>query len=175
MVHKMQPGSEIGRTAASQLATAGDEQLKARMQVMLDRCELANVRVVEFSAKRHEGGVEAADARFSSEVSYAVGETFMANRFSWQVDLVDGGGSTVAELAATFVVEYQVLDGFEPDEEAADAIAGSTGFFAAYPYARELFQSHTARLQLNPLVLGMLLREASQPRTVTAVKVSAID
>ncbi|WP_169501812.1 hypothetical protein [Kribbella catacumbae] len=156
-----------------QPASIDDEQLKARMQALLDHCELANIRLIEFSAKRHEGSAEPVDARLSSEVSFVVGKSFMANRFTWQLDLADGEGATVAELAATFVVDYEILDGFEPDDEAADAIAGNTGFFAAYPYARELFQSHTARLQLNPLVLGMLLRGASQPRAVTAVKVSS--
>ncbi|TCO15408.1 hypothetical protein EV652_12266 [Kribbella steppae] len=136
---------------------------------MLAHCELANIRPVEFSGKRLEVGGEPVAAKVSSEVAFAVSRSFMANRLHWRVELADKEEVAVAELAAVFVVDYEVLDGFEPDEQAAEAIANSTGFFAAYPYARELFQSQTARLQLNPLVLGLLLQGASQPRAVTAV------
>jgi len=56
-----------------------------------------------------------------------------------------------------------VREGFDPDTEAAEAIASSTEFFAAYPYVRELFQSSTVRLQIDPRGLGMLLAESTQP------------
>lgn len=168
----MQPGSEAQRAVSLASTMVDDEQLIARMQTMLAHCELSNIRAVEFSGKRLEDGGEPARANVSSEVAYGVSDSFMANRLSWRVELMDEAEVAVAELTATFVVEYDLLEGFEPDQQAAEGIANSTGFFAAYPYARELFQSQTARLQLNPLVLGLLLQGASQPRAVTAVSLS---
>jgi hypothetical protein len=144
-----------------------DPQLRARVQKLLDHCELTNVRLVEFTAKRHDIGREPVSAKVASETAYVVDDSLFANRYVWQVNLIDEDENSVAELAATLVVEYDVFDGFEPDSEAADAVANTTGYFAAYPYVRELFQSQTARLQLNPVVLGMLLRGSSQPRAVS--------
>ncbi|MQA86030.1 MAG: hypothetical protein GEV03_15730 [Streptosporangiales bacterium] len=143
-----------------------DEDLQARVQSMLEHCELVNVRVIEFSARRLTPG-EAVAANVSSETSYFVDAAAFANRYLWRVEFVDEEQASVAKLTATLLVEYDVSEGFVPDQEAAEAISQSTGYFAAYPYVRELFQSHTARLQLNPLVLGMLMRDRTHPRTIT--------
>lgn len=146
-----------------------DTDLQVRVQAMLDNCEVANIRLVDFSAKLVGGG-EASTGTVSSETSYLVDEKNFANRYVWRVDLTDEVGEAVAELAATIVVEYAVAEGFVPDEPAADAIAETTGYFASYPYAREIFQSNTTRLQLNPIVLGMLLHGATHPRAITVPK-----
>ena len=101
-----------------------------------------------------------------------VNEDAFRNRYVWKAELVDSSAAPVAELNATLEVEYDIREGFEPDTEAADAVASSTGFFAAYPYVRELFQSSTARLQIDPMVLGMLLAGSTQPRRVTITRTS---
>ena len=147
-----------------------EELLKKRSQRMLDHCELSNVRVLEFSAKRFEDHSEPVTAHITSETSYLVNEIAFRNRYVWNADLVDGSAAPVAELSATLLVDYAICEGFEPDTEAADLIASSTGFFAAYPYVRELFQSCTARLQIDPMVLGMLLADSTHPRAVTITR-----
>jgi hypothetical protein len=139
---------------------------------MLDHCEMSNVRVLDFSAKRFDEHSEPATAHITSETSYLVNEDAFRNRYMWKAELVDSSAAPVAELNATLLVEYDIHEGFEPDTEAADAIASSTGFFAAYPYVRELFQSSTARLQIDPMVLGMLLAGSTQPRGVTITRTS---
>lgn len=149
-----------------------DELLKERVRSMLARCEMSNVRVLEFSAKRFDEHNEPSVAHMTSETSYLVNDQAFLNRYVCAAELVDDAGKPVAELKATLLVEYDIHEGFEPDPEAADAIAGSTGYFAAYPYVRELFQSCTSRLQLDPMVLGMLLADSTSPRGVTLIRIS---
>ena len=149
-----------------------NELLKERVQNMLNHCEISNVRVLEFSAKRYAEHSAPAIAHISSETSYQVNEDAFRNRYLWKAELIDDSTTPVAELSATIVVEFETLEGFEPDAEAADVIAGSTGFFAAYPYVRELFQASTARLQMDPMVLGMLFAGSTQPRGVTITRTS---
>lgn len=149
-----------------------DQLLQERVRRMLDHCEMSNVRVLEFSAKRFDEHGEPATAHITSEASYIVKEDAFRNRYMWKANLLDSSDSPVAEVNATLLVEYDIREGFEPDIEAAGAIAGSTGFFAAYPYVRELFQSCTARLQIDPMVIGMLLAGSTQPRGVTITRTS---
>lgn len=154
------------------MSDTDDELLKERVRNMLNHCEMSNVRVLEFSAKRFDEHSAPAIAHITSETSYQVNEDAFWNRYVWKAELVDDSSAPVAELNATLLVEYDIREGFEPDAEAADAIASSTGFFATYPYVRELFQTSTARLQIDPMVLGMLLADSTQPRGVTITRTS---
>lgn len=139
---------------------------------MLDHCDLSNVRVLDFSAKRFDENSDPTTAHITSEISYLLNDNAFRNRYAWTASLIDSAAAPVAEVSATLLVEYDVHEGFEPDTEAADAIASSTGYFAAYPYVRELFQSCTARLQIDPMVLGMLLAGSTHPRRVTITRSS---
>lgn len=154
------------------MSDTDDELLKERVRHMLNHCEMSNVRVLEFSAKRFDEHCAPTTAHITSETSYQVNEDAFRNRYMWKAELVDDSSAPVAELNATILVEYDIREGFEPDAEAADAICSSTGFFAAYPYVRELFQSSTARLQIDPMVLGMLLAGSTHPRAVTITRTS---
>ena len=133
---------------------------------------MSNVRVLEFSAKRFDEHGQPAIARITSEASDLVNEEAYRNRYMWKANLLDSSDTPVAEVNATLLVEYDIREGFEPDTDAADAIAASTGFVAAYPYVRELFQSCTARLQIDPMVLGLLLAGSTAPRGVTITRAS---
>lgn len=141
------------------------------VQTLLDHCELVNVRTIKFSAERF-GPATADKATVASDTRYVIDDDVFANRYEWTAELADENDTPVAALGATLIVEYELRDGFKPDTQAAEAVASSTGYFAAYPYVRELFQSHCARLQLDPLVLGMLMRDSPSPtpRTVTSHK-----
>lgn len=154
------------------MSDTDQELVKERVRIMLAHCEMSNIRVLEFSAERFDDHGKPSTAHITSESSYRVSEHEFRNRYVWTAQLVDEEHLTVAELNATVLIEYDVHEGFQPDTEAADAIAGSTGFFAAYPYVRELFQSCTSRLQLDPMVLGMLLADSTSPRGVTLTRIS---
>ena len=154
------------------MSETDDKLLKERVGRMLDCCELSNVRVLDFSAKRFDEHTEPATAEISSDTSYLVNNEVFRNRYVWQATVRDSSAAPVAEVNATILVEYDIREGFDPDTEAAGVIANSTGYFAAYPYVRELFQSCTARLQIDPMALGLLLAGSIQPRGVTITRVS---
>jgi hypothetical protein len=137
-----------------------DQQLQDRARRMLDHCELSSVRVVDFSARRFDGHGQPVTVHLASETSYLVNAEAFFNRYAWQARLDDAQGVAAAEFTATVLLEYELHEGFEPDPEAAEVISGTTGYFAAYPYVREIFQSHATRLMLDPVVLGMLLAYA---------------
>ena len=115
------------------MSETDDELLKERGRRMLDHCEMSNVRVLEFSAKRFDEHSEPAIAHITSEISYLVNEDAFLNRFMWKAELVDNSAAPVAELNATLLVEYDVREGFEPDDEAAEAIASSTRVLRGLP------------------------------------------
>lgn len=140
--------------------------LSARVQNMLEHCEISNVRVVDFSGSRADVEGRPTSANITSETSYFVSDEAMANRYVWDATLSNDASEIVAELKATILVDYELSEGFSPDKDAADSISKTTGFFAAYPYVRELLQSTTARLQLDPLVLGFLMKGEQAPRSV---------
>ena len=83
------------------MSETDDELLKERGRRMLDHCEMSNVRVLEFSAKRFDEHSEPAIAHITSEISYLVNEDVFLNRFMWKAELVDNSAAPVAELNAT--------------------------------------------------------------------------
>jgi hypothetical protein len=67
------------------------------------------------------------------------------------------------------VLNWDVPDNLTPDPSAANFITGGTSYFAAFPYARELLQSLSARLGLDSVVLGPLCREHFAPEAITTI------
>lgn len=149
-----------------------DPALFAAARELLDHSEIANVTPVNITASLVDEapGGEPIGVRLTLEPSVTVGLGSMANRFQYQIDLLDEAEATVARLDFTLQVEYEIADDYEPDQEAAEFIARTTGLFGSYPYARELAQNLTTRLQLDPLVLGLLPRGMSEPKQVTWVR-----
>lgn len=134
---------------------------------ILQHAELVNVHPVEVRASRTEATGIARDIRVEATAEYSVASGAMSNRFRYRLEILDDGEQTLAEIDFTLQVDYEVEADYEPSGEGADFLAGTTGLFAAYPYARELAQSLTTRLQLDPLVLGMLPRGASSPSAIS--------
>lgn len=161
----------MGNDAEADARRKPDERVMAAARELVSHLELVNVAPVKVSASLVDevGGRQPTDVRFTVESSYSAGKGTMANRFRYQITLVDEEASPVAELDFTLQVDYDVEPEFEPDEEAAEFVTSTTGMFGAYPYARELAQNLTTRLQLDPLVLGLLPRGTSQPASITRV------
>lgn len=90
-----------------------------------------------------------------------------SNRFSYSIEARDEMGMSVATLEFTLVLDWAVPDDFTPDRAAADFVAATTGYFAAYPYAREIVHTLSSRLGIDPIVLGALRRENVTPAAVT--------
>lgn len=137
---------------------------------LLENAELVDVRPIDISASLAEGvspGARVAAVRIDAVPNYAVGLGAYGNRFDYRFEMLAEDESAVATVTFSLVVDYAVGEDYLPDAEAADFVTTTTGFFAAYPYARELVQSLTARLQVDAVVLGMLKRGTMRPGSVT--------
>lgn len=157
--------------APATVADAGpSDEVMQRAREALEHVSIANVHPASLTAELLDVPRAAEQVSVEVEASYSVGPGAYSNRFTYQLDLGDDKEEPVAAISFVLQVDYVVDDpDFELDHGAADFICATTGLFAAYPYARELAQSLTTRLQLDPLVLGLLPRGASRPSGVTRV------
>jgi hypothetical protein len=132
-------------------------QLRTSVEDLLRAADIANVRVVACSASlKNEEQRSPGSASIQVAPAYRAYVGGMSNRFDYEVTIADRSGEDLAEITFTIAVEYVLPEGFEPDAEAVDYVCGTTGYFAAYPYAREVLQSLTSRLQLDPITMGLL-------------------
>ena len=138
---------------------------------LLDNCNIADIRPVHIEADL----ISPIPRRYSkvgidSTLEHAVAPGVFRNRFGFRFNLADDDDNSVAELSFVLIVEWAVEEGYTPSADAAEHVARTTGYFAAYPYARELAQSTAARLGLDPLVLGILNRDETKPNAVRAAQ-----
>jgi hypothetical protein len=146
------------------------EDAKRTAGLILDRIRPSKIRVTDLRARlvgSEPGRIGATEVRVKSE--YATGVGGMANRFGYSIGLLGHDDSRVADVEFTLIVDYSADLDFEPTEDGAMLITEAIGHFAAFPYARELVQSMTSRLQLDPVVLGLLHRGSTKPKAVSTV------
>lgn len=138
-------------------------ELLASAQMLIDNSEIVDVRPVRMLATFEEGGspgtrIETASVEVAS--GYFSQPGVFSNKFEFRISLSGEESQPVARFEYDLVVDYRVTEGFEADDAAADFVTGTTGYFAAYPYARELLHSMSARLRMDPVVLGFLKKRA---------------
>lgn len=146
-------------------------ELREQVAALIENTELVDVRPIRMTAELDDDLSPDAvvETTFSVVFAFASGPGSFRNKFDFAFDLLDAAGEAIGAVSFSLVVEYAVGDAdYEPTEEAADFFAGTTGYLAAFPYARELFQSLTSRMQFDPLVLGLLRRGTHEPRTITS-------
>lgn len=153
-------GTEPGPTIATDAAIAD-------ARLALDHIELVNVVPTQISAQATDNPRPGSDVRYQVSAEISVASGFFANRFRYEIELLDDEDETTAVLDFVLQVEYDVEEDFELGRETAEFLAQTTGLFAAYPYARELAQTLTTRLQQDPLVLGLMPRGAVGPGRVS--------
>jgi len=134
---------------------------------LLENCDIGDIRPVEISAEL-VASIPRKYTNIGLETTsqYAVAEGVFRNRFGFKFTLTDDEDEPVAALSFTLIVEWAVEESYTPRQEAAEYVATTTGFFAAYPYARELAQSTASRLGLDPVLLGILNRNEIRPRAI---------
>jgi hypothetical protein len=136
---------------------------------LLDNCNIADIRPVHIEANLISPiPRKYSKVGFDSTLEHAVGPGVFRNRFGFKFNLADDDDDSVAELGFVLIVDWAVEEGYTPSADAAEYVARTTGYFAAYPYARELAQGNAARLGLDPLVLGILNRDETRPNAVRA-------
>lgn len=154
-------------------------ELSAKAHELLDNVELLDIRPCVIKAKIGKGvppGTHVASVEMDLALSFAADEGLYGNRFDYSFVLKgDSDEEALGEIAFSLLLDYDVTDGFEPDVEAAEFVSRTTGYFAAYPYARELFQSLAGRLQFDPVVLGLIKRGSMRPGSISVVPRRAIE
>jgi hypothetical protein len=62
-------------------------------------------------------------------------------------------GRPLLVIAATFIAEYEMAEGFSPSTDDLNAFVKANAVFNCWPYWREYVHSTTARMYLPPLTL----------------------
>lgn len=137
----------------------------------IEHIELVNVYPVSIHAAVTEDSSAgpSTSATLNVSVRHAAEPGAYGNRVQFSIALLDDDEHAVGEIDFELAVDYRVDEGYEVPESAANYIATTTGLFGAYPYARELAQSLSTRMQFDPLVLGLLQRSAIRPRSISRV------
>jgi len=149
-------------------ANGPSPETKAAAAEILDRCHLVNVRTTRiFGELSQDGPRTVSSVEMNPTLEYFSDAGEFSNRFSYLVEAKDELGERVATLEFTLVLDWAVPEDFTPDRAAADLVAATTGYFAAYPYAREIVHTLSTRLGIDPIVLGALRRGTLSPAAVT--------
>jgi hypothetical protein len=154
-------------------------EVRAKAQDILAHVELLDIRPCSITASIEQGvapGTHVASVEMDLAMSFAADEGIYGNRFDYSFVLKgDDEDEPLGTIEFSLVLDYDVDEDYEPDVEAADFLTSTTGYFAAYPYARELFQSLASRLQFDPVVLGLIKRGTLRPGTVSIAPRQAIE
>jgi hypothetical protein len=146
-------------------------ELLAKVQDLLSNVELLDVRPCAISASIERGvapGAHVSVVEMDLGLSFAANKGVFSNLFDYSFELKgDAESEILGRVTFSLLLDYDVAEEYEPDREAADFVTATTGYFAAYPYARELFQSLAERLQFDPIVLGLLKRGQIRPGAVS--------
>ena len=148
-------------------------QVLAHTRALVDNVALVDVRTVRISAELSYG-VEPTrpvdNLRFQQVNSFIADDGVFACRSEFDLTLVDSSEESIARIEFALVADYSVAPGFTPDREAASFFANTTGYFAAFPFARELLRDITCRMSLDPVVLGLLPRQGMSPASIAILR-----
>ena len=141
---------------------------QAAAQAIIAVGHLADVRSTRITAEILQEGSRAIDSiTFLPTLEFSAETGLFSNRYTYHFDLNNIDGETVAQVEFALVLDWTIPADFTPEQSGAEFIARTTGYFAAFPYARELFHNLTTRLSIDPIVLGALRRETLTPTSVT--------
>jgi hypothetical protein len=148
-------------------------EVLARAHDLVAHTELLDIRPCSLSAHIQQGvapGARVASVEIDLALSFAADKGVYANRFDYKFVLRGGAEEeTLGTIEFSMLVDYDVDENFTPDRDAAEFVTSTTGYFAVYPYVRELFQSLAGRLQFDPVVLGLIKRGEMHPGVITVV------
>lgn len=153
-----------------------DRKSREALQDLVDRLHLSGVRVQRLSAETMVDGPFAVDVIVVNTAApeVLIEPSRLAVRFTQQVCLQDKEKNDLARVDVSMVVDHRLDAGGDLSAETVQLYVDHNAYFIAYPYLREVVQNATARLGLNPIVLGILKRGDSRPSEVTVVTTSAV-
>jgi len=88
-----------------------------------------------------------------------------------------GGKAPLLFMAATFLAEYQLAEGFIPGPKEQKAFLAANAVFNCWPYWREYVKSTASRMNLPPLTLPffrVLPRQPEETKLITEGKKSQV-
>jgi hypothetical protein len=161
---------ELALETASELT----DELRSKVEDLIDHVEIIDIRPCHMTAVLNNEAIPASlvdKVNAEMAVAFTAGPGIYANRFEYRFELIgEAALETLGTIEFTLVVDYRVDDGYEPDHDAASYFSSTTGYFAAYPYARELFASLASRLQFDPMVLGLIRRGTLKPGAISVLR-----
>ena len=114
-------------------------ELLSKAQELLSNIELSDIRPCAISASLEgdvDPGIHIASVEMEFEQSFAADDGVYGNRFDYLFVLKGDADDTIGTIVFSLLLDYDVVEDFEPDVEAAEFVMRTTGYFAAYPYAR---------------------------------------
>ena len=76
-----------------------------------------------------------------------------ALQFGFRASEKEGRGKPLLVIAASFIAEYEMAEGFRPSTGDLTSFVNANGVFNCWPYWREYVHSTAARMNLPPLTL----------------------
>lgn len=165
------PDSESG----CEKGEVSDDELHRQLLEILDKTTLDGVSMVQEEASVEPLGADVdrieltfrpADYRVAGE-----GKSFQA-RYSIEAEYIDIDDETYARISVTHIVSFSCSETFDYShyhEKALSVWLEMNVFFIAYPYMRSAVHAAAARLEVPPLTLGVLPRDAGRPRRMITV------
>jgi hypothetical protein len=165
------------RRTVTDAASGPAAETESAARELLAVCHLVDVRPTRIVAEvLTEASRSIANVGFVPTLEFLAETGQFSNRFTYHFDLNDALGETAIVIEFAVVLDWTVPEDFTPDRSAADFVTRTTGYFAAFPYVRELLHSLTTRLEADPVVLGALNRENLAPTAVTiALRPTGLD
>jgi hypothetical protein len=74
-------------------------------------------------------------------------------QFNFRASETKSKGKPLLVIAATFIAEYEMAEGFSPSTEDLNSFVHANAVFNCWPYWREYVHSTAARMNLPPLTL----------------------
>jgi hypothetical protein len=141
------------------------------MKEVHDRVTLVGITLTSWSGEIHSAYDRPAElVRFEhGEPAYRVTPTSLFCRFEHSVELLDFDSDAYASIRTQHVVTFSLAKGEAPDDEAIGMWMDSNVYFMVYPYVREAIHAMSTRLDLPPVLLGVLSRDQATPSGVVVM------
>jgi hypothetical protein len=85
-------------------------------------------------------------------------------QFTFTATETGTSGKPLLAIAATFIAEYEMAEGFNPSTDDLNAFVKANAVFNCWPYWREYVHSTAARMNLPPLTLPFFRVRTPKPR-----------
>ena len=147
-----------------------DADVDDKYSEMLSSLQLRNILIERASFERDSDvSMGKANINVQKTTSFAIPDDDKT-RFRFHEELIvemalEDSGATLAKLSCTLLLEYSTS--VEIDKEMLEMFADKNLSLHSWPYLREFVQSTTARMNIPPVRLHLLLQKAKKQKEDT--------